>query len=99
MFRLFRTKSGIAVSISTGRLIGSCSSENYDFGLDALNVSENNEPELATHVMVFMVRGMMNKLNVPFIWYLCKSMSAVQLYNVVWKSKRALEDLGLKVTA
>jgi hypothetical protein len=91
-----RFKSGIAVTHHTGRLIGFCSVDDGVLGFDNLC---NSEPELATHVIVFMARGMMCGANVPFIWYPFKSLTAMQLYKVVWKATRILKDLGLKVRA
>ena len=71
-----KIKSGIAVSRQTGKLLGFCSVEGYDLGIDNLNSLES-EPELTSHNMVFMVRGIMCKANVPFVWYPCKSLLAL----------------------
>jgi hypothetical protein len=93
-----KIKSGIAVAKNTGKLVGFCHLENSDVDFDNLLGSKTkNDKEPATHVMVLMVRGILSNVNIPFLWYPCKTFSSLQLINVVWKATKALEALGLKV--
>lgn len=97
-----KIKSGLAVAKKTGKLVGFCHFENGDMDFDNLacnKLSGHKEKEVATHIMVLMVRGILSHVNIPFLWYPCKTFSSLQLLNVVWKATRSLEDLGLKVCA
>ena len=97
-----RIKSGLAVAKGSGKIIGFCSLDNVNEELEKLSDVDRataREPELATHIIVFMVRGIMCKANLPFLWYPCAGFNADQLWGVVWKATRTLECLGLRVRA
>lgn len=86
-----KIKSGLAVSKKTGKLIGFCHSDSID--------TDSDENDVATHILVLMVRGIMTRVNLPFIWYPCKNLSSFQLLGVVWKATKLLEHMDLKVRA
>ena len=61
---------------------------------------ENRQkPQLATHMLVFMVSGIVSKLNYPYAQFPCTSLSADHLYSLVWGCVRHLEGIGFKVLA
>ena len=92
-----QVKSGLAVSKNTGKLVGFCETGCSELGLNGL--LQCKEPELATHILVLMVRGLMTKADILFIWFPDKTFTNLQLSSVVWRATRTLEDLGLKVRA
>ena len=97
-----KVKSGLVVGKGSGKLIGFCSLDDFNQELSKLtdlDKSSSRNPELATHILVLMVRGMMCKADYPFLWYPCTGFNAEQLWGVVWKATRVLEDLGLQVRA
>ena len=50
-------------------------------------------PKLAKTMMVFMVRGLFNKLQFPYAQFPCADL----LYELFWEAVRRLENCGLKV--
>ena len=97
-----KIKSGLVSSKSTGKLIGFC--EIGDFNEELTNLSQrfanvNEEPELATHILVFMVRGIMADYNLPFIWFPCRGFMSEDLWSSVWNATRVLENIGFLVRA
>ena len=99
-----KVKAGIVTSTSTGKLVGFCDQGNLNEELKNLSkvITDNNsrsEPELATHILVFMVRGLMAKFNLPFMWYPCCVLFVRAFLGSCLESPRILEDLGLQVYA
>ena len=95
-----KIKSGLAVSNKTGKLVGFCHQEGDNSDLeDMLNDSGNFDHEIATHVMVLMVRGIINHVNLPFVWYPTQNLTSSQLLNMVWRATKVLEHMGLRVRA
>ena len=52
--------------------------------------------KLAKTMMVFMVRGLFNKLQFPYAQFPCAELCD-QLYEPFWEAVRRLENCGLKV--
>ena len=95
-----KIKSGIVTSSSTGRLVGFCDKGNFNEELKNLSevvANKSSEPDVASHILVFMVRGKMAHYNLPFMWYPCCGFLSEHLWEAVWKATRILEDLGLPV--
>ena len=61
--------------------------------------SESDKPQLATHMLVFMVCGILTNLRFPYAQFSCKSSTADQLFSLVWGCVRHLEVAGFKVLA
>ena len=57
------------------------------------------KPKLATHVLTFMVSGILSDLEFPYASFPCTSLSGDQLYSLVWGCIRRLEACGFKVLA
>ena len=95
-----RIKSGLVLSKSTGKLVGFCDLDTFNEELLKMSNSKVEfKPDIATHIIVFMVRGLFSSHNVPFMWYPCKGFHSEQLWDCVWRATHILEDLGLKVRA
>ena len=56
-------------------------------------------PKLATHMITFMVRGLLSKLDFPYASFPCLSLGGDQLYSLVWGAVRRLEACGFSVLA
>lgn len=56
-------------------------------------------PKLATHMISFMVSGIMSDLQFPYVSFPCSTISGDQLYSMVWGCIRRLETCGFKVIA
>ena len=54
---------------------------------------------VATHMLVFMVRGIFIRLNFPYAQYPTHDLSGSVLFPIVWEVIRSLEIAGFKVTA
>ena len=61
--------------------------------------SESEKLQLATHMLVFMVCGILTNLRFPYAQFSCKSSTADQLFSLVWGCVRRLEVAGFKVLA
>ena len=98
-----KIRSGLVVSRGSGELIGFTQLDNISEGIHTLeSASQSNDgdtSELATHIMVFTVWGLLNSVSLPFIWYPCTGFSADQLWGAVWTATKLLENNGLRVRA
>lgn len=64
-----------------------------------LNHLEKSNPvgsEIATHVLLLMVRGLLNGVNFPYAHFATKSVTADTLFPIVWE---AVQISGLNVVA
>ncbi len=61
---------------------------------------ENDQTEpLAKTMLVFMVRGLISKLQFPYAQFPCRSLKGDQMFQPFWEAVRRLETVGLKVLA
>ena len=70
-----KIKSGLAVSKGPGKIIGFCRIDNFNEELDKLSdvdMATCRDPDLATHFLVFMVRGIMCKANTISVLPMCR---------------------------
>ena len=58
---------------------------------------ETTKPQLATHMLTFMVSGILSDLEFPYVSFPCSSITGDQLYSIVWGCIRRLEACGFKV--
>ena len=81
---------------TTGELIGS-----VDLGDTDLNYATlQNAHQLATHILVFMVKSIVNPQSYSFATFATNTLTSYQLYPVFWKAVSILEmTCKLKVTA
>lgn len=61
------------------------------------NITE--PPEIATHVLAVMARGIVKYFNYPIGYFATTSANSSQLYNIIWDGVAALEMRGVKVLA
>lgn len=61
--------------------------------------SETLRPQLATHVLTFMVSGLFSDLEYPYASFQCTCITGDQLYSLVWGCVHRLEACGFKVVA
>ena len=97
-----KIKSGLVVSRGSGKLVGFTCLDNFSYSqLEALSNLDKatHEPQLASHLLVFMVRSLTTRVNLPFMWYPCTGYNSSQLWGSVWNATSSLEELGLKVRA
>eukprot|EP00731_Ephydatia_muelleri_P000027 Em0001g27a len=68
-----------------------------EFELSLTSEQPTNTQKLAKTIVVFMVRGLFNKLQFPYVQFPCHSLSGHQLYDPFWEAVGRLEQCGLKV--
>ena len=97
-----KVKSGLVITKGSGRVVGftllNHISEREPSRLSNLDTKES-EPELATHILVFMGHRLLAHVNISFIWYPYVGVGAEQLWGVVWLATRTLQFIGLHVRA
>ena len=88
-----------------GELIGFVNLTDINQHLCTLERNCTNEddeahlPQLATHLLVFMVRGICSSLKFPYAQFPVRSLSGEVLHPIVWECVESLEGLGFKVMA
>ena len=79
----------------TGELIGY-----VDLGDIKLNYATLNDvKELATHILVFLVKSVVNPLSYSFATYATTGITSFQIFPSFWKAVSLLESINLKVIA
>ena len=79
----------------TGELIGF-----VDLGDTEVNhATMKNSQTLASHVLVFLVKSVINPLSYSIATYATTGATCVQLFPIFWKAVAALENINLKVIA
>ena len=63
------------------------------------HLNPSPQPQLATHMLVFMVCGILSNLEFPYAQFPCTTVTGDQLYSLVWGCVRQLETAGFKVLA
>ena len=94
-----KIKSGLVTSKSTGKIISFCelgtfNNECANFSKPMIN-DDDSDPKIATHILLFMVRGIMTNFNLPFMWFPCCGVLSELLWSMVWKVTNILENIGL----
>ena len=56
------------------------------------------QPSSAKTMMVFMVRGLFNSLQFPYVQFPCPELTGELLYEPFWKAVLRIENVGLKVS-
>ena len=82
------------------KVIGFVELEDIDYHLSQLEKqSDTNCPQVATHLLTFMVRGLLTSLKFPYAHFSTDSLSGDQLFPIVWEAIERLERIGFKVIA
>ena len=61
--------------------------------------SHSVEPQVAKHMLVFMVRGLFIPLNFPYAQFATRNLSADLIFPLVWEAVQKLEAAGFNVVA
>ena len=103
IFDEVKVKEDLVYNKHSGELIGFVDITDINQHLSAIERTCNDEeahiPQLATHMLVFMVRGICSALKFPYAQFPVKTASGDTLHPIVWKCVERLEMLGLKVLA
>lgn len=86
----------------SGEMIGFFDITDINMHLRAFERSCDNDTspqELASHILVFMVRGLFSSLSFPYAQFPCATASADVLHPIAWRCIEHLEMIGLKVLA
>lgn len=101
MFDEMKVKEDLVYDKRTGELIGFVNLGDINDHLQhfeqTLSSDISDQPNLASSMLVFMVKGIFTRLEFPYAHFPCSSLTAEFLYPIVWNAIRRLEALGLKV--
>ncbi|XP_072037405.1 uncharacterized protein [Amphiura filiformis] len=93
-----KIKSGLVFNQRTGRMmgfvnLGSLNTEMGSFGarMEELDSGKPATPEIATHVLAFMVRGICSPLRAAFGFFPCRGVTTSELCWCVWEGVKLLE--------
>ena len=102
-FDEMKIKSNLVFHKATGKLIGftELGSLNDEFASFKREVNQEDalERDMATHVIVFMVRGIVTPLVYPFGYFASCGMTSSQLYYCCMEAIRVLSAINFKVRA
>ena len=105
MFDEIRIKDGLVYSTETGELVGFIDLGDINNEIEKLvNICKEGDPaeeqqQLATHIIAFMVRGLFLNLHYVFGHFPCTGFNSHQLYWSVWPAVGILECAGFHVRA
>ena len=102
IFDEVKIKEDLVYNKYTGELIGFINLGEVNECLNRFEqacMGTSQQPQLANHMLVFMVCGLLSDLEFPYAQFPSASISADQLYSLVWGCVRHLEAIGLKVLA
>ena len=98
-------KSKLVYQRRTGKLVGFTELGDVNEELRSFRCSHSNESaddigrDFATHVLVFMVRGIFTSLQYPFGYFATMGASAAEIYPCAMEAIRILTAINLKVRA
>lgn len=86
----------------TGKVIGFCNLGKVNAQLSKLEEAISDpptkeDPQLASSMLVFLVRGLFTNLQFPYGQFPCSSLSGDQIYQPFWEAVSRIELIGLKV--
>ena len=85
-----KVKDGLVYDINTGRLVGYT-----DINIDT-ELEQMNENKIASHVLVFMIRGLKSNFKLAAATYATTTATAEQIYVRFWELVGIVELLGFK---
>lgn len=103
VFDEVKIREDLVYNKHSGELIGFVNLTDINQHLSTLEqacTSDDNEahlPQLATHMLVFMIRGICSSLKFPYVHFPVRAASGDILHPIVWECVEHLELLGLKV--
>lgn len=101
MFDEVKIKDKLVYDKNTSRVIGFTCLDETTNQLNTLSTSsEDFDPNaVATHMLVYMVRGIFVHIDFPFAQYATRNLSADEIFPTFWEVVRSLEMAGLRVIA
>lgn len=104
VFDEVKVKEDLVYNKHSGELVGFVDITDINQHLTALERACSTEdddhvPQLATHMLVFMVRGICSSLKFAYAQFPVRTASGEILHPIVWECVEHLEMLGLKVLA
>ena len=90
-----KIKEGLVFNKHSGKIIGFTSLG--DINDELSRIQNDDQPQVAKHVLVLMVRGILFKLNFPYAHFGTRGATSDILFPIVWEAIRRLEAMGLKV--
>lgn len=102
VFDEVKIKEGLVYDKEECSLLGFVDLDDINNHLQAFEKSlsaSESKPTLATHIVVFMVRGLFSSLRFPYAQFPCSSLNGHTLYALVWECISHLETIGFKVLA
>jgi hypothetical protein len=97
-----KIKEDLIFNKQTGEIIGYTNLAGIDEYFHALEQACNGsmpKRELATHVLMLMVRGLFNSMKFPYAQFSTKSLSGCDIFSIFWSAVERLELLGFRVMA
>ena len=91
-----KIKEGLVYNKYSGEIIGFTHLGDINDELTKLE-QDTDHPPIATHVLTFMVRGLLFKLEFPYTHFATRGITAETLCPIVWEAVRILEGSGLQV--
>ena len=103
IFDEVKIKEDLVYNKHSGELIGFVDISDVHEHLTALEQScletADSSPKLATHMLVFMIRGLFSSLEFPYAQFPVASASGEVIFPIVWHCIEHLEMIGFKVLA
>ena len=97
-----KVKEGLVFDKHSCNLVGftNIGQINDDLNQVERECDEENPPSnVATHMLLFMIRGLFTSLEFPYAHFATTGATADMLYPIVWESVRRIESCGLNVIA
>lgn len=104
MWDEMKIKEDLVFDKHTCELIGFANAGEINNHLDSFkrqcnNPTQNGHPNVATHMLMFVARGIFTSLEFPYAQFPTRDASADTLFPIVWDAVAQLERAGLKVVA
>ena len=100
VFDEVKVQEGLVYDKESCNLIGFVQLDDLSSHISSLTGDQqqpSNVPDIATHILVFMVRGLFSLLEFPYDQFPTSSLSGGILYPLVWECIAHLEMIGFKV--
>ena len=96
-----RIKEDLVYNKHTGEVIGFVNLGDVNNQLSALesacNSDKQQHPEVATHMLAIMVRGLVTRLKFPYAHFFTGGVTSDFFFGIMWNAVQQLEMCGFKV--
>ena len=94
-----KIKEDLVYNKHNGEMIGYTRLSDIDNHFHALEQGSTPEPELATHMLMIMVRGLFSSMKFPYVQFSTRSLTGSDIFSIFWNAVEQLELLGFRVMA